>query len=171
MTSGKKQGVMSGNRISLGFLSPAQIQNAIRRNEVSRIPFGARVMARLLAAKFDQMLAVGVPAPEGSPLALHAARLTSVDEREAIAHTLRRSLDDARNREAGFSSRVPLNAPNIIAAENRIDQIALRLHSPRPVTARGVARLRLLLSDGAGPMYLYGRGDLEGRLGAAFAAL
>lgn len=35
----------------------------------------------------------------------------------------------------------------------------------------GVARLRLLLADGAGPMYRYGRGDLEGRLGAALAAL
>ncbi len=70
-----------------------------------------------------------------------------------------------------LSSRVPLNVPNIAAAEDRIDEVTLRLHSPRPVTARGVARLRLLLSDGTGPMYRYGRGDLEGRLGAALAAL
>lgn len=48
---------------------------------------------------------------------------------------------------------------------------ALRLHSPRPVTARGMARLRLLLADGGGPLYRFGRGDLEGRLMAAFAAL
>jgi len=31
-----------------------------------------------------------------------------------------------------------------------IDQVALRLLGPRPVSARGIARLRLLLSDGAG---------------------
>ena len=61
--------------------------------------------------------------------------------------------------------------PNITAAEDVIDQITLRLHSPRPVNARGMARLRLLLSDGDGPVYRFGRGDLEGRLGAALAAL
>jgi hypothetical protein len=52
-----------------------------------------------------------------------------------------------------------------------IDAVTLRLHSPRPVAARGMARLRQLMSDGTGPMYRYGRGDLEGRLGAALAAL
>ena len=162
---------MSENRISLGFLSSTQIQDAIRRDEAPRAPFGTRLAARLLAGRFDRMLAVGVPAPAGSALALHAARLTSADEREAIAHTLRRTLGEARNREAPLSSRVPLNIPNIAAAEDRIDEVTLRLHSPRPVSARGVARLRVLLSDGAGPMYRYGRGDLEGRLGAALAAL
>ena len=34
-----------------------------------------------------------------------------------------------------------------------------------------MARLRQVLSDGAGPLYRYGRGDLGGRLGAALAAL
>ena len=76
---------MSGNRISLGFLSTAQIQDAIRRDEAPRDPFGARLMAWLLQGKFDRMLAVGVPAPAGSALAVHAARLTSIDERQAIA--------------------------------------------------------------------------------------
>ena len=162
---------MSEHRLPLGFLSPTQIQDAVRRDEETHISYGTRVMARLLAAKFDRMLAVGVSAPAGSALATHAERLTSVEEREAIARTLRRSVDDARNPDGRVSSRVPLNVPNITAAADRIDQVTLRLHSPRPVTSRGVARLRLLLSDGTGPMYRYGRGDLEGRLGAALAAL
>jgi len=162
---------MSGIRISLGFLSPAQIQDAMRRDEAPRATLCARVTAWLHAGKFDRMLAVGVPAPAGSALAIHAARLISVGEREATARTLRRSLDDARGRTAAMSYRVPLNVPNIVAAEDRIDQVTLRLHSPRPVTARGIARLRVLLADGSGPMYLYGRGDLEGRLGAALAEL
>jgi hypothetical protein len=34
-----------------------------------------------------------------------------------------------------------------------------------------MARLRVLLSDGAGPLYMSGRGDLVERLGAALAAL
>lgn len=162
---------MSENRISLGFLSRAQLHDAIHRDEAVRVPWHNRVIARVLAGGFDRKLAVGVPAPAGSALAVHAARLTSSDEREAIARSLRRSVDDARNREARLSSRVPLNVPNITAAGDRIDEVTLRLHSPRPVTARGMARLRLLLADGNGPMYRYGRGDLEGRLGAALAAL
>ena len=162
---------MSENRISIGFLSPAQIQGAVRRDESVRAPIASRVMARLLAAKFDRLLAVGVAAPAGSALAVHAARLTSVQEREALARSLRRTVNDARNREARLLSRVPLNIPNITAAKSRIDEVTLRLHSPRPVSARGVARLRLVMADGAGPMYRYGRGDLEGRLGAALAAL
>jgi hypothetical protein len=162
---------MSENRIPLGFLSPGQIQDAIRGRGAARIPYGTRVMARLLAAKFDRMLATGAPAPHGSPLAVHAERLTSADEREAIARSLRRSVDGVRNRDIRRSYRMPLNAPNILAAENRIDQVTLRLHSPRPVSARGVARLRMLLADGTGPLYDGGHGDLEGRLGAALAAL
>ncbi|RDH79080.1 hypothetical protein DVS77_06355 [Mycolicibacterium moriokaense] len=161
---------MSGNRISLGFFSIAQVQHATR-HEALRVPLSKRVIAWLKANKFDRMLAVGVPVPEGSALALHAARLTSTEEREAIARTLRRVVNDVADNTVLVSSRIPLNVPNITAAGDRIDQVTLRLHSPLPVTARGVARLRVLLADGTGPMYRCGRGDLEGRLGAALAAL
>jgi hypothetical protein len=124
----------------------------------------------LRADKFDHLLAVGVPAPAGSPLAAHQARLTSTAEREAIARSLRQALRDAHN-GAVFSSRIPLHARNIAAAQQLIDAITLRLHSPRPVSARGMARLRRVLSDGSGPFYWYGKGDLSGRLGAALAEL
>ncbi len=161
---------MSGNRIPVGFFTVVHVQGAMRRDEVLHASFAARLLARLGAARLDRMLAVGVRAPEGSALAVHAARLTSVEEREAIARTLRRTVDSA-DRGAGPSARVPLNIPNITAAKDRIDQVTLRLHSPRPVSARGVARLRVLLADGTGPLYRCGHGDLEGRLGAALAAL
>ena len=162
---------MSENGVPMSFLSAAHSHSARRPDDGARHTLTARLAARLFAARFDRMLAVGAPAPAGSGLALHAARLTSLDEREAIARVLRRSLHGARNSDARLSSRVPLNVPNIVAAGDRIDQVTLRLHAPRPVTARGMARLRVLLSDGTGPMYRYGRGDLEGRLGAALAAL
>jgi hypothetical protein len=130
----------------------------------------ARVIARLRADKLDHLLAVGVPASAGSALAAHQARLMSTAEREAIARSLRHAVRDAHT-GAVFSSRIPLNARNIAAAEELIDAITLRLHSPRPVSARGMARLRRVLSDGSGPFYWYGKGDLRGRLGAALAAL
>ena len=115
---------------------------------------------------------MGVPAPAGSALAAHAARLTSVAERHTIARALRRAVRDA-NDDTGAtrSGRVPMHRANIASAEALIAQVALRLQVPHPVNARGMARLRQLLSDGTGPLYRYGSGDLAGRLNTALAAL
>jgi hypothetical protein len=162
---------MSANRISVGFFSAAQLADAVRGADTPRPTLLARLEARLRAGTLDKQLAVGVPAVEGRALAVHTERLVSRDEREAIARALRRAVEGARDREAPLPVRIPLNIPNITVAQDRIDQVTLRLHSPKPVAARGMARLRLLLADGAGPLYRYGRGDLEGRLGAALAAL
>lgn len=133
---------------------------------------GARLMARLQARQFDGMLAVGAPTAQGSALAVHATRLTSSAERELVASSLRRSVRDAiAGTPSPFSARIPLNRENIVDARGVIEDITLRLHSPRPVSACGVARLRQLLADGRGPLYRNGRGDLKGRLGAALAVL
>lgn len=132
----------------------------------------ARVAARLRANAFDRRAAVGgVVAPADGAYAVHCARLTSTAEREAMAKALRRVVRDARGHGPLMSSRVPLHVLNIAAAEELIDEITLRLHSPRPVGMRGMARLRILLADGTGPVYRYGRGDLAGRLRAALAEL
>jgi len=160
---------MLNYKISPDFLSSAN--EVRRRGATPRASLVARVVARLRAYHFDRQLAVGVPAPAGSALEVHQARLTSVAEREAIARSLRQAVRDARCGGTPRSSRVPVHPTNIAAAEDLIDAITLRLHSPRPVSARGMARLRVVLSDGSGPMYRVGRGDLGGRLGAALAEL
>lgn len=160
---------MSDNRISPEIRSSAT--DAARWDAVPRASLAAYLIARLRAGKFDRMLAVGVPAPEGSALAVHQARLTSAKEREGIARALRQSVLDAKSGGTPLSSRIPVHADNVAEAADLIDAITLRLHSPRPVSARGMARLRTVLSDGLGPMYQYGRGDLKGRLGAALAEL
>lgn len=159
---------MNDNEISRDILSAARdvTDNDLR----GRASLAARVIARLRADKFDHLLAVGVPAPAGSALAAHQARLTSTAEREAIARSLRHAVRDAHT-GAVYSSRIPVHPRNIAAAEDVIDRITLRLHSPRPVQARGMARLRRVLSDGSGPFYWHGKGDLSGRLGAALAEL
>jgi hypothetical protein len=131
----------------------------------------SRLTARLRAGGFDRLIAVGVPAAPGSALAAHEARLMSMTEREAVARSLRQAVAEADGRGVLLSSRIPLHTPNIKGAEDLIDAITLRLHSPRPVSARGMARLRQILADGTGPLYRFGRGDLNGRLGAALAAL
>ena len=163
---------MADNKIPADVLSSsANVRRATEADALPRPSLRSRLTARLRADRYDRLLAVGVPAPEGSALAAHEARLTSTAEREAIARSLRATVADARGRGLLLSSRVPLNVPNIVAAEDVIDAITLRLHSPRPVSARGMARLRQILGDGTGPLYRYGRGDLRGRLGAALAAL
>ncbi len=135
----------------------------------ARAPLAARLTARLRAAKFDRLIAVGVTASEGSALAVHYARLTSTAERTAVARALRRAVQDARSRGPLMSSRIPMHVPNISAAEGLIDTVARRLDSGQPVAARGMARLRELVADGSGPLYRFGRGDLTGRRGAAHA--
>jgi len=104
-------------------------------------------------------------------MAAHAARLTSVAERHTVARALRRAVRDATDTRATQTGRVPMHRANIASAEALIAQVALRLHAPHPVSARGMARLRQLLSDGTGPLYRHGSGDLAGRLRAVLAAL
>lgn len=130
-----------------------------------------RIVAWLRARHFDRRLAVGETFDAGTPMAIHAEKLTSVREREAIARAFRRSVRDAYSDSLFRSTRIEINAREIVGAEDVIDAVTLRLHSPRPVSAMGMARLRLVLGDRSSPLYRYGRGDLTARLSAAFAVL
>ncbi|MBU8812211.1 hypothetical protein KL953_25305 [Mycolicibacterium goodii] len=131
----------------------------------------ARLTARVCAGRYDDQLSLGFVGKPGSPQAIHAARLESDRERQCIARTLGRFLTDAHEGRVWITPRVPVHAANISAAAATIHEVIERLLAPRPVDARGVARLRKLLADGAGPLYLSGVGDLEGRLRAAMAAM
>ena len=142
-----------------------------RRDTSPRTSIRARLTARLHAGRFDRMLAVGMRGPVGSALAVHAQRLISRAEREAIARSLRRAVHESHQGRTAPSSRVPLHRARIVAAAELIDDVALLLQSADPVSARGVARVRQLLSDGRGPLYRDGTGDLAGRMGAALAAM
>jgi hypothetical protein len=130
-----------------------------------------RLRARLLASRYDRMLAVGVVGPRYSALEAHARRLVTVAEREVVARSFMECLREARQPLTAWTARSWTHRPNVLAAADLIDKATLRLHSPRPVDPRGMARLRLLLGDGTGPLYVLGGGDLSGRLQAALAAL
>lgn len=136
-----------------------------------RLPLATRLKARLLAERYDRQLAAGATAPLYSALEVHACRLITIAEREAVARSLRESLQDARTVPSPWTARSWTHRPNVLAAADVIDTVTLWLHSPRPVTACGMARLRLLLSDGMGPLYVCGRGDLVGQLNAALVTL
>jgi hypothetical protein len=134
-------------------------------------PLLTRLTARVLASRYDQMLAVGMSVPAGSALEVHARRLTTIAEREAIARSFRRSLREAGTPPSAWTARSWIHRPNVLAAEELIDTVTLWMHSPRPVNPRGMARLRLLLTDGTGPLYAPRSGGLGARLHAALAVL
>jgi len=132
--------------------------------------WSARLRACLYAGRYDQQIEDGVTALPGSPLALHGARLTSARERNDLACTLRVAVYDA---EVGgrFTAHVPVQADAVRLCAEVISAVCNRLEDPFPVRARGVARLRILLSDGRGPLYRTGRGTLGAALRGVLAAL
>ena len=95
----------------------------------------ARIVASLRAGHYDRRLAFGADVHAGTPLAIHAERLTSVREREAVARAFRRCISDAHSESPFRSGRIEVNAPNIVAAEEHH-----RLHHAAPALA--AARVR-----------------------------
>lgn len=130
-----------------------------------------RLAARLAPWRYDHQLLAGATLEPGSTLAVHVARLTSNTQRRQIASTLRLVLRELHRDPTLYSSRIPLEDDTVASAVTLIDEIRERLEDPRPVRAHGVARLRVLLSDGAGPFYRQGRGDLSVALRAILADL
>ena len=132
-------------------------------------PLLTRLTARLLADFYDRKITAGAVAIPGTALAVHARRLITVAERESVARSFRKALCEARKPITPWTARSWTHRPNVKAAAETIDAVTLHLHSPQPVKAEGMARLRLLLSDGTGPLYTSGRGDLSSELRIALS--
>lgn len=130
-----------------------------------------RVAARILAFRLDLGLIRGESPDASVLLALRARRLVAVDYRTSLARALAVVIEEAsgRHRVAGA---VAANASAIRA--NKVGLLALveRLRAPAPVPARGVACVRHLLTDGAGPLF-YPRtaGQLKFEIERAFSGL
>jgi hypothetical protein len=122
----------------------------------------ASLRARLRHESLDRELACGI-APWRSPA--HAARalqLTSARRRETYAQGLERVLAETE-RMGGISTRfsgvvMPDPAAVILCAPT-IWEIVATLRGRAPVSAEGMARLRTLLCDGAGPLYCAGNAE------------
>lgn len=111
-----------------------------------------RLLAAVAAARLDRQLANGA-APDATPaLARRARRLTAPATREQYGRQLRRIVREAHER-AFPGPRVPLYRVQVLAAENDLRLLASRLQSPSPLSVQGVAKVRLLLTDGCGPLF------------------
>ena len=112
-----------------------------------------RLLARASPWALDRALADGAD-PETSPaLALRARRLTAFSYRLALASSLERVLRDAAADPEPFRRRMSASRRNVAAAAPELAALARAIASPGPVSARGMARARLLISDGTGPLF------------------
>lgn len=131
----------------------------------------ARLRARVFSYRYDCQLEAGVHPEPGSALEVHGARLSSHTERAELADALRLVLRDA---DAGTSlrqGRVPVCGDAVRRAADVIDSVIDRMESPSPTRVRGIARLRILLADGRGPLYRSDRGSVAAAMRGVLAAL
>jgi hypothetical protein len=131
----------------------------------------ARLSARLFAARYDRAVETGVSPEPGSALAVHFTRLSAARERDELARALRLVLRDAAEGPDALRPRIPVRIQPVRRASDVITAILSRLDEPQRVRARGMARLRMLLADGRGPLYRSGSGSLDAALRGVLAAL
>ncbi|WP_140692596.1 hypothetical protein [Mycolicibacterium hodleri] len=135
--------------------------------------FAARMWSRLFAARYDRQIENGVTVAPGTPLAAHYLRLASPREHDDMANALRRVLRAADHgpHARGSSTQVPIRADAVRQSAEVVEDVLTRLAGPVPARARGMARLRILLSDGRSPIYRSGRGTLAAAMRGVLAAM
>ena len=116
--------------------------------------------ARLRAPFLDRQLAAGTASWRTPVHAARALQLTRPRSRQTLARSLERLVETADDHRGPFRGAVVQPcSEQVHAALPLILAIAVRLRSPAPVAASGVARLRALLCDGGGPCYLPSEDD------------
>lgn len=119
-----------------------------------------RLLAALHAGRLDHDLVAGASPEATVELALRGQTLVRPSERRALARSVQRLICEAsRPTPQLFRSGSPIMREKVRAAANELASLVDRLLAPVPVSARGVAHVSVLLSDGAGP--LFGPGDPE----------
>lgn len=120
---------------------------------VRRVRLRDRLCARLCSWRLDTALARGT-SPDAAPaLSLRAARLIGPRMRRALAAELlsvTRSLDVVHH---PFDQRTRPCGSEILRHKVRLYELTDRLLRAGPIDCCEVARVRLLLRDGNGPLY------------------
>jgi hypothetical protein len=113
----------------------------------------------------DRALAAGADPTTNAGLAARATALTSQRERDALASAIYHVLKAARRDRSSFSVRMPTARREIELHRPELLAIAAELRQAPAVSARGVAAIRVLITDGIhSPLY---RSDASGSLNAA----
>lgn len=131
----------------------------------------ARLLAYLAAPRIDRKLAAGISPDSSVTVSLRAETLIGMRARRRLSRSLYRLLKEVKE-PIRVVPTLPLCRREILAAADLIDQAADRLLAVGPIDARGVAQIRVLLTDGSGPVYNSPRAaDLRPALRAAIDAL
>jgi hypothetical protein len=129
-------------------------------------------MAFTRAIQIDRDLAAGTTSLPQEILAVRAERITGRRSRVRLADGLARVLSGATDAGAGQSAAIKPDRREVLACRTVLATLERRLRTPEPVGARGIAMLRLLLTEPDSPLYRPSDpGVLGGRLQAAAAAL
>jgi hypothetical protein len=114
----------------------------------------APLVARVRHWSLDTELATGVAPWHSHAHAARALQLTGERGRSTLASSLERTVHDAvEPRRAMFSSVVRPPRARVLEARDLLVAIASWLRSSEPVDPRGVAALRVLLTDGSSSLY------------------
>lgn len=133
-----------------------------------RVRSGAiAVRVRMRTAEIDRELARG-RSPDSDPLTRERAlQLVSESTRRKIARGLELALRQA-DADLSLRTQAPVSREAVREAAPALETLIARLLDGGQVSPQGVARAKVLLSDGAGPLFLRRAGD--GLLRAAGSA-
>jgi hypothetical protein len=107
----------------------------------------------LYQRRLDRELADGLPVDSSPQRKLRATQMADRRSRAMLARSLRRLVADARSHPRSLSPVIAANRGAILPCETAMLTLAERIDSDTPVAATGLARTRLLLADGCGPLY------------------
>jgi hypothetical protein len=105
-----------------------------------------------MAARLDRELAAGAPRDATPALELRAEELARPSVATELADQLRLVVREAQ-RPPHPGLRVEACREAVLAVEHDLRMLASRLQAPQPVAVTAVAKVRLLLTDGTGPLY------------------
>jgi hypothetical protein len=113
-----------------------------------------RIIARVCARSLDDELLNG-GFDHGSPaVLLRRARLLHHRYRSAVAHALRRLIDETRvGRRNAYATRVPVKVREVLRNASLILALADEVEHDEAVSPRGVILAERLITDGQSPVY------------------
>jgi len=155
--------------------SPAQAHhpciNRFKETEMAT-PFLTRMRTRWQRDALDEKLAFGADPAATPELSLRAKQLQSDESRDRIAGALEQAVHEVSDRWPPVVSQVvPLDHEQIHASAGDVVALARRLRDSEAVEARGVAMAARIATNGAGPLYRGGTGELSQTVRAARLAL
>jgi hypothetical protein len=115
---------------------------------------GLRLRVRFRRWRLDHELADASPRAASEDWALRARQLAHPITCRELARSLRHLLASAEDPGAvRLSSSVPVVREVVMSWREALLGVAEHLERSTPVNARGVARVQVLVTDGAGPLY------------------